>query len=55
MKKILYVADEGIGNTIMATPVVSALREVFPNAHITFGSRSYYILLSMHPTIKLIS
>lgn len=40
MKKILYVADEGIGNTVMATPVVYALRELYPKAKITFGTRA---------------
>ena len=38
-KKILYIADEGIGNTILATPVVLALESHFENSEITFGTR----------------
>lgn len=40
MKKILYVADEGIGNTIMATPVVPVLKSLYPDCRITFGTRA---------------
>ena len=37
--KILYVADDGIGNTVLATPVAAALGHMYPDAEITFGTR----------------
>jgi len=38
-KKILCIADGGIGNVVLATPLVIAIKELFKRSQITFGTR----------------
>lgn len=40
-KKILVVQPSWVGDAVMATPALRALRERFPDAHITFLCRRY--------------
>ncbi len=41
MKRLLITRTDRIGDLLLATPVVSALRERFPRAHIVLLVRSY--------------
>ena len=35
--RILVVMDEGIGNMVMLTPTLQAIRKTLPNCHLTIG------------------
>ena len=52
INKLLLIRTDRIGDVILTTPAASRLRDVFPNAHITFMVRDYTAeLLALHHDI----